>query len=211
MSSNKRPTHETRWTREYASPDRRYIRLESKFLDGTASITLDELEQEWPTWTESERSDFCQAWSCADVPNAENIVRFVVGNGDHLQWHLIALTVASELPTDEAFEILKNWSQCEQGVVPCACYIQALASTADPRVREVLRTCLDRKLKAIDFMDGSNWQNWIANDAIACTKYLLELGECRSEFCDVYERVKKHPSKGTRESAKRWLSRYFEH
>ena len=49
---------ETRWHREYALEEPNHLFQESKFADGSASVTLEELEKEWPTWSEWERIDF---------------------------------------------------------------------------------------------------------------------------------------------------------
>ena len=50
--------NETRWSRHYKSPDGKRGYRESKFMDGSASITLGQLQVEWPSWNASERLDF---------------------------------------------------------------------------------------------------------------------------------------------------------
>jgi hypothetical protein len=133
---------ETRWTREYATADKRCRYLESRFLDGTATIERSELADEWKNWTDAEKLDFCQSFSCADVPEAEEILRFIIANGDHHTWSVIASNVASVLPTAESVTAIKGWCESCQNVVPSANYFQALAMTGDPQAHETLKRWL---------------------------------------------------------------------
>src|SRR5437870_5559505 len=101
---------DTRWSREYRSADGGFRRFESRFLDGTATVTLDELQAEWPGWNERERLDLCRAFSCgAEVPEREDILCFLVRHGDHYVSTTIASNVARYLPAAEAVPVLKEW------------------------------------------------------------------------------------------------------
>lgn len=56
---------ERRWCREFRGeygPGKQISTIESKFRTGEASITLETLKQEWPTWTDEERGDFIGAF-----------------------------------------------------------------------------------------------------------------------------------------------------
>jgi hypothetical protein len=54
---------ETRWSRRYRSADGRFERFDSRFLDGTATVTLNEVQAEWPRWNEQEKLDFSHAFA----------------------------------------------------------------------------------------------------------------------------------------------------
>jgi len=201
---------ETRWSRLYQSADGRCTRFESRFLDGTATVTLGELQEEWPRWNEHERLDFCQAFACgADVPGRENILRFLVRHADHIVHSTVALSVAMWLPAREAVSILKEW--CLTGEVgQCANYFQALALTKDPAALDFLRECFRRVWNSEGLMATADFQNWIASDAMWCIKNMVELGEDTDALRPAYETLKTHPCPGTREQTQSWLSEHFE-
>src|SRR5215471_11629635 len=57
---------ETRFIRYYPNPEPRQPRegdhLEIlRFVDGSASLTLSQLENEWDSWTEHDRMDLCRS------------------------------------------------------------------------------------------------------------------------------------------------------
>ena len=74
---------ERRWTRSYASKDPNRGFEVSRFMDGSAAITFQELASEWPQWNKRDRHDFCSACSWlhkqGDYPD---ILRFIMQHGD---------------------------------------------------------------------------------------------------------------------------------
>src|SRR5262245_60424430 len=120
---------ETRWSRHYSKkPERRQHYGESRFMDGSATITLAELEAHWSEWPDHERMDFSHAFGTwgQKVPERLAILRFLVANGDHQHcWWAIALPVGRELPPEESVPILRRW--CESAEVGSAAnYFQAI-------------------------------------------------------------------------------------
>src|SRR5215471_2338414 len=55
--------HETRFKRHYVetTPESEHHIDVSRFIDGTASLTLTQLKAEWSTWNEANRIDFCDS------------------------------------------------------------------------------------------------------------------------------------------------------
>jgi hypothetical protein len=201
---------ETRWSRLYRSADGRFERFESRFSDGTATVTLAELQADWPHWNEDERLDFCHSFVCTvDVSDREEILRFLVQDSEPAVRMTIALSVAKYLPPQEAVQVLKEWCQTgEPG--RCANYFQALALTKDPGALDFLRDCFQRVWKCEGIMESSTFQNWIALDAMWCIRHLLELGEDVCALRSAYETLKNHACAGTRDQTRRWLSQHFE-
>src|SRR5678815_4317337 len=83
QSGKRMPLHyETRFTRCYCAEDQKVEHHVSRFMDGSASITAPELQQEWPSWDENQRFDFCQncCWlhEQADFPE---MLTFIVQHG----------------------------------------------------------------------------------------------------------------------------------
>ena len=100
-------SRERRFSSSYDSEDHKMGSEVSRFMDGTASITASELQCEWHTWTENQRMDFCQ--SCGwlhDQADFPEMLRFIMQHAAPGEWSGVALSVASHLPRDEAFDIL---------------------------------------------------------------------------------------------------------
>jgi hypothetical protein len=197
---------ETRWSRVYGDKSHQY--RESRFRDGSATITLEELKHDWHKWPEGEKIDFCQSLVWARIPERKDILRFVIDHGDHYTWSAIALLVAMELPPCESVPPLRMWCQsCDVG--SGANYYQAVAKTGDPEAHDILKRCFHRVWNSNGLMDNADFCNWVASDAICCVEYLLELNEEPEPFRTVFETLKSHPCKATREAAERRLSKYF--
>jgi hypothetical protein len=200
---------ETRWSRVYAKADKpRHQYLESRFMDGSATITLEELQRDWRKWPEDEKIDFCQSLVWAPTPERKDILRFVIDHGDHRAWSAIALLVALELSPQESVPALRRWCEsCEVG--RGANYYQAVAKTGDPEAHDILKRCVHRIWKTDGLMEDAEFCNWVAYDAICCVEYLLELNEDRDDLRSFFQALKTHPCKATRRDARRRLAKYF--
>lgn len=202
-------SRETRWSRINVSTDgATYFR--SKFLDGSASITLAELKESWPGWNEEERFDFCNALSCGgDIAEIAEILRFLINHSDRFIRGTIALSVATYLPLQESVPVLKEWCFKDE-VGQCANYFQALYETYHPDVLPFLRSCFRRIWASEGLMAETDFVNLVAFEAVSCLQYMLQLGEDICLCRNAYETLKHHPDNGTREQANRHLSRYFD-
>src|SRR5262245_619819 len=206
MWSKKDMVRESRWGRHYTSPDGTHSYFESRFMDGSASITFAELKATWDQWPDAEKWDFCHGLSWVKTPERPDMVRFLVENGDHGVWSAIALLVASDLRPEESLPILQGW--CQTGAHTTN-YYQAIAHTGSAEAHDILKGRLWRILETPGFMEEHEFLNEIASDAVFCLQHLMELGEDPEPFRAAYETLKNHPCEGIRESTERWLEKYF--
>jgi len=198
---------ETRWSREYQSADNSERFLDSRFRDGSASITLSELTREWPEWTQSEKLEFAQAFVHYQGRQRAKIVRFLMRNGDHHVWSTIAASVATTLSPKESLPFLRECCEtCDIG--RGANYFRALWLTRSSEAVPILWRCLDRIWKSRELFEPDSFCNFTTFDAIWCIDALVRLQEPLESLRDRYERLKAHPT--MREYALRWLSEHFE-
>jgi hypothetical protein len=130
---------EGRFSRSYGSQEQKLGTEVSRFMDGSASITASELLRGWPTWTDGQRSEFCG--SCVWLhkqPDFPEMLRFIMQHGDPTHWSEIAVSVASCLPQNEAFETLSR-ALPKLGIEPACNLLQAIAHTKHPAAEKTLR------------------------------------------------------------------------
>lgn len=200
---------ETRWSREYHSESAKFGAVMSRFMDGSATLSLAELERDWPQWGESERIDFCQSsgWlhKQSDFPN---MLRFILKHGDCRDVSCIALSVAGELPLEEAFlELVRCLAMAKLGKTANFC--QAIAHTKHPKAEAMLRNHLDRVWKERALWDDDSFLNWLAYDAMTCIEHLIELGARPVDFEQRVLALFKHPCEGNRDSCQRRLGKLY--
>src|SRR6266513_3056533 len=73
---------ETRWNRRFATTDGRRSVLKSRFEDGSASITLADLNTDWSSWTREEKGDFCNSIRGLRGPIRPDVLRFLIAKAD---------------------------------------------------------------------------------------------------------------------------------
>ena len=198
---------ETRWLRKYENEQAGL--WVSRFLDGSAEITLTELEAGWSQWNEQERSDFCFAsgW-LTDHPDIPGILRFILKNGNSWNCSNIALSVASQLPQEEAFtELLRCLKKSAPG--PAVNFSQAIARTKHPQAEATLRWFLRQLWSLPALWEDDGVFNWLAFDAVACIEHLITLGVSPAEFETEARALAAHPCAGTRESWQTILAKYY--
>jgi hypothetical protein len=141
---------ETEFSRRYATADKKRYFSISRFMDGSASISLLEVEAGWPSWSGTQRLDFCGACSALTGQNDfPDILRFVVRDADVTLVSAIANKVAHSLPRDEAFEFLRTALRTADGD-GTANITQALARTGHPEAKALLLAHLTRLWTAAD-------------------------------------------------------------
>lgn len=99
---------ETRWSREYHYADGTLALHDSRFRDGSATISHRQLSQEWGTWPDQEKLDFCKSFAHYRGRELAEMLRFLVANGNDLIWQTIAISVAMTLPANEAVSFLRD-------------------------------------------------------------------------------------------------------
>jgi hypothetical protein len=200
---------ERRWTRTYASNESKLSSVVSRFMDGSATITFREFAQEWPTWSDPERHDFCSACSWlhqqSDYPD---ILRFIMQHGDHDDWSEIANSVGTCLPQSEAFDLLTRALRSSD--LSGACNIsQGISLTKHPEAEGVLRAHLDALWSHPSIWDDDDFNNWFAYGATCCIEHLIALGAPPEDFVERVRELAQHPCARNRDSCRRFLAKHF--
>jgi hypothetical protein len=181
----------------------------SRFMDGSASITLEELEREWPQWNEHERLDFCQFCSWLDgQDDFPNMLRFVMQHGDTSDWCGVAMSVAHRLPRDEAFELLVKALRDSQ-IGHAANIGQGIALTKHPEAESTLRRHLEAIWAHCALWEDANFTNWVAFEATTCIAHLIELGAAPGDFEWQVRQLRQHACAGNRNSCRNYLSKHY--
>ena len=204
------PMHrERRFSRSYHSHEHKMGSMISRFMDGSASITVSELKSEWSSWNDDVRGDFCQS-SCwlheqADFPE---MLRYIMQHGGSLHWSGIALSVASRLPREEAFDILvRALRSTELGRT--SNIGQAIAHTRHPDAVTTLRGHLAALWEHPALWDDDDFINWIGFDATTCIAHLIESGAPTSDFPEQVRRLSEHVCSQNRQSCRNFLSKHY--
>jgi hypothetical protein len=202
-------TKETRFSRSYRSEESNTTHCISRFMDGSASISFSELAREWGDWTEETKMDFCQncnwLFEQADFPD---MLRYILKHGSEYHWSGIAMSVASYLPQQEAFDGLV---QVLHGMKlgRTANISQGISITKHPNAESTLREHLAKLWKHPKLWDDDDFQNWIAFDAITCIAHLLELNAAPEVFDGQVRRLSEHICEGSRKSCRVFLSKHY--
>jgi hypothetical protein len=199
---------ETRWNRRFSSDDGKTHTHVSRFYDGSAFITPEQLEAEWMKWNESERKDFCDAVSWVPKEGRERICRFLRQHGSLDVLHNCVLTIAGNLPTSESVPWLSNCiAQRPPGTA--SNFLQALAYTKAPEGISIIRRRLGECFDHADFAKNDPFLNWIAAEAVNCIQDLIEQGSASAEFRSQALRLASHSCTRVRESFDWRLRKYY--
>jgi hypothetical protein len=134
---------ERRFSRSYYSAEHKIGSEISRLMDGSASISASELECEWHTWSDEDRLDFCQ--SCCwlqEQPDFSDMLRFIMQHSGPDEWSGIAMSAASKLPRDEAFDMLVRVLRTVE-IGQTSNIGQAIAITKHPAAERTLRDHLE--------------------------------------------------------------------
>jgi len=200
---------ERRFSRGYHSDENKMGTEISRFMDGSASITASELQREWPSWTDDMRMDFSQS-SCwlheqADFPE---MLRFIMQHGGPEHWSGIALSVASQLPCDEAFDTLvRALRSTELGRT--SNIGQAIAHTKHRDAEATLRRHLAALWEHPALWDEADFINWVGFDATTCIAHLIGAGGPPSDFTAQVRRLSEHVCSHNRQSCRNFLSKHY--
>ena len=123
-------------------------------------------------------------------------------------WSSIALSVASQLPRDEAFDTLVRALQStELGQGSNIC--QAIAHTKHPDAEATLRRHLTALWSHPSIWEDDSFVNWVGFDATTCISHLIELGVPASDFTEQVRKISVHVCSGNRESCRNFLSKSY--
>ncbi len=207
--------NETRFKRHYleSKPDAvSHIDI-SRFLDGTASITLPQLKEEWSTWQDADRSDLCR--SMLDLVNAgqqdlPEIARFLLQNAevDMLGPLVLQLPGLQTFPPDETFELLMGVLQ-RSTLGHTADVIRALSLTQHSEAEATIRRHLGRIVADPTTWVNAKFFNKMARDAAYCVLSLVKLGAPPADFDGIVRRLSEHPCTRNREWCRRNFARHY--
>lgn len=197
---------ETRWSRQYHNSDGSIALHDSRFRDGSTTITARQVAIEWPKWPDHEKLDFCNALPHYKGRDLAKILRFLMRNGEQIYWQAVAQSIGTKLPTNEAVDFLHQTIQrTEPG--QWANYFQALWLTRSANARQILSECLDRIWESEELMTADSFCNFVTFDAIWCIDSLLRLGEEPAVLAERYNVLLGHPSMCG--DVIKWLAKYF--
>jgi hypothetical protein len=201
---------ERRFSRSYYSNEHRTGVEISRFMDGSVSITAVELKREWPGWSQEVRRDFCQSSYWLDgQEDFPEILRYIMQHGGPEDWSGVALSVAHQLPTEEAFWVLVE--ALKKTPLPSSSNVaQAISKTKHPDAEKLLCGHLGTLLTHPALRDDDEFINWIAFSATTCIAHLIESGVPTSEFDAQVRQLSEHACSGNRRACRTFLSKYYE-
>ena len=181
----------------------------SRFIDGTASITLQQLKEEWSSWTDADRADFCDSLIDLvnlDQPDLAEIVRFLLqeANVDILGALVLQLPVVQTFSRDETFELLIGVLQ-RSSLGHTSNIVRALGLTQHPEAGATLRRHLQSIVATPAAWEDAKFHNYLAKDAAYCVLNLVKLGAPPAEFDGIVRRLSEHVCPRNRE----WCRRNF--
>jgi hypothetical protein len=200
---------ERRFARFYSSLEPKLSTQVSRFSDGSASISLEELRENWSNWSDADKRDFCSA--CSELHEHRDfadMLRFVMSHGDVWNWSSVANLVSHALPMEEAFSVLKT--ALERTSSMQGNLIQAIALTKHPNSAPLIREHLAQIWTRAGLWADDSLLNWTAQDAILCIQYLIELGDNPADYEDKVRFLAEHVCARNRDSCSRWLHQYYD-
>lgn len=198
---------ETPWSREYRKPDGTPALLDSRFRDGSATISYRQLSTEWDSWCDSEKLDVCQSFCHYHGRDVAAILRFIIANGNDLLWSTITIPVAMTLPAKEAVAFLRD--RIENSEIGClANYFQGCSITRSNDTVPTLNEAIIQIWQSPELMLPDSFCNWVTHDAIWCIDALVRLGEPTVRLANRYDQLTRHPTMGAQ--SVQWLAEHFD-
>lgn len=200
---------ESRFARSYHSDEHKTCCTISRFMDHSASITASELKQAWATWPKDLQLDFCLScnWLFPQDDYPE-MLRFIMQDGKSDHWSAIALNVASELPQQEAFDVLCR-ALHKTDISRATNLVQGIASTKHPSTEPVLREHLAALWSHPVLWNDADFLNWAAFGATTCIAHLIKLGAPAADFVEQTRQLSRHACLHNRDSCRRYLSKHY--
>jgi hypothetical protein len=207
--------YETRFLRHFRATDQllphQTEMVISRFVDGSASVTLPQLEAEWSAWTAPDRMDFCCSLDdlqLLEQPDLPAMVRFIVHHATPDELVSVASSVGRICRPDEVFELLLVALR-NSAIGKTSNIIQAIAQTRHPEAEATLRRHLQTVWSTRSLWDDASFVNWTAFDAMMCIYYLLRLGASPAELEDFVRNLSEHACSGNRERCCKYFAQYY--
>ncbi|HRG99168.1 MAG TPA: hypothetical protein PLR99_23120 [Polyangiaceae bacterium] len=185
------------------------MEIVSRFEDGSARVTYDELAAGWATWSEHDRIEFSQncTW-LRGQHDFSDILRFIAAHGGPHEWDGVALPIAYTLPAAEAFATLQK--MFEASVIGTRSnLVQAIGSVEHAGSLELVVADIRAlaPLEATWHPDG--FVNWHASELLCAVLSALKLGANAADYTDLVRRLAAHPSPANAAGARRDLCRHY--
>ena len=200
---------EGRWRRSYRHPTTNRLHVISRVLDGSATISANELREQWPAWTPAERRSFIgEVSGLRSRADFSETLHFLIELADAATWSTIATSVARSLPQDEAFRLL---SDSLDGSRPpeSANIVHALALTRHPSAAEVIRIHFEKLWAAPQMWQVDPLLNPWAFVATGCIQHLVGLGASPSTFEESVRALSRHRCARNRQIASAYLGAHY--
>jgi len=118
------------------------------------------------------------------------------------------MSVASELPRDESFDILLR-ALLTLDLGHTSNITQAIALTKHPEAEATLRRHLHAVWKHAALWEPAEFINWVAFDATTSISHLIELGTSSAGFEEQVRGLSEHPCPRNRDSCRGFFSKYY--
>jgi hypothetical protein len=201
--------HDGRFAREYRSEEAKAAATISKFQDGTATMTIEQLRGEWGGWSHRDRHEFCSGCSwLLEQADLRDMLRFVMTQPEPEYWSSVALAVAHYIPKDEAFGLLRHALANIDSHT--ANVTQGIAATKHPEAKPLLEKHLEHLWIHPDLWADDPFNNWRAFDATCCIANLLELDAQPTEYEAKVRALSRHVCAGNRQSCGTFLHQYYD-
>ena len=200
---------ERRWMRVFRDAERKVEWSVSRFMDDSASITLEELRNGWNRWPEYDRQDLCEgaSWLSGHVEFSA-MLRFVLEEATPRELSCIASCAAAHLPRDEVFEFfLRTLGSTSIG--EASNFVQALAITKHPWAIGAIRDRLELVWAHPGLWQDDLFSNRVAFEATVCIEYLLKLGSDPRVLEEQVRALSEHVCSGNRRTCINYFGQYY--
>ncbi len=191
-----------RWFETVDFPGGR-IRHASKFLRPEFTVSVEEIRGYWPSWNAKQRLEFAGAFAARGEFHNEdqNILGFLMREGEHQIWKAIALSVVYYKNRDLALKFLL--ARIAERIGPLANYYQAVEKFGDPRAIEILKEALIVHYEQVRSRPRlQSWEDrFIYLDYLSCAAALFSLTRNQEYLVDI-EEMQQHADPEVRDMAR---------
>jgi hypothetical protein len=202
-SLRKKLVHEDKWSRVFEVEPNSFA-YESKFETQEALASVEQLRQEWSSWSDSEKLNFASAFRQKRQITSEDkrIFEFLMVEGGEPVWSTIALSLIRHSDQNVILNFLLE--RLRTGTEPKANFIQALYVLGDTAALPSLHQLHDRIVTEMKTAKGKE-DRWKIVDHLRCCEALAYL-EKSDRYQDEIRPFLKHFDEAIRAQAKMALA-----
>ncbi len=183
---------EERWSRTYEVDGGVAVNV-SKFVTDDIAISVDDIKNEWTSWSSSERIAFAHAFSQKPKfsPEEEQVLDFLMLVDDERVWCSIVSGLPGHSQKSRVLDFLID--RLKSGSEPKANYVHALGTLGGAVAVRALKDLHDRLARGIAAPGGESDKTMIF-DFVVCSSLLAKL-EGSIAYQDEIRRFLDHPDK----------------